>query len=98
MEMGVKRDKEHWTAARDNRVVRCECSCDREEQPMVLLGLGLAMANNCYAKIWSSSSNASAAKSCNIITAMALLERRTYTSITVINVFLKTHMKCFWGT
>ena len=47
MEMRVKRDKKRWAATQDGRVVRCECSCDREEQPMVL-SLPLA-ANNCYA-------------------------------------------------
>ena len=71
MEMGVKRDKKHWMAAQDDRVVRCECSCDREELLMVLLGP--MTAGICYANIRSFSSNAFAAKNCNIITAMALL-------------------------
>lgn len=39
MEMGVKRDKRQytrqWIAALDDRVVRCECSCDQEEPAMV---------------------------------------------------------------
>ena len=38
MEMGVKRDRKQWMAAQDDRVVHCECSCDREELLMVLLG------------------------------------------------------------
>lgn len=35
MEMGVKREKQQWIAAWDDRVVRCECSCDLEERPML---------------------------------------------------------------
>lgn len=34
--MDVKKDKRQWIASLDDRVVRCECSCDREEPPMVL--------------------------------------------------------------
>ena len=37
VEMRVKKDKQPWIAARDDRIVRCECSCDWEELPMVLL-------------------------------------------------------------
>ena len=36
MEMSIKSDKKKWEATQDGRVVRCECSCDREELPMVL--------------------------------------------------------------
>ncbi|CAD6568308.1 MAG: DNA binding protein [Alectoria sarmentosa] len=35
MEMAVKRDKQQWIAALDDRVVRCECSSDREESSML---------------------------------------------------------------
>ena len=48
MEMSVKKDKQQWTAVQDDQVVRCECSCDWEELPMVL-SFPLA-ANVCYAK------------------------------------------------
>lgn len=71
MEMGVKRDKQQWIAARDDRVVRCECSCGREELSMV--HLTSATASVCDANTRTFSSNAFAAKSCNIINAMALL-------------------------
>lgn len=71
MEMGVKREKQQWIAAWDDRVVRCECSCDLEERPMVLLGP--TTARLCYANIRSFSSNALAARNYNIITAMVLL-------------------------
>lgn len=36
MEMSVKKDKQRWITARDDQTVRCECSCDQEEQLMVL--------------------------------------------------------------
>lgn len=36
MEMSVKTDRPKWAAAQDDQVVRCECSGDREELPMVL--------------------------------------------------------------
>ena len=42
------------------------------------------------------SSDAFAAKNYNIITVMALLQRRTYTSTIAINVFLKIHIQRFW--
>ncbi|CAF9927706.1 DNA binding protein [Imshaugia aleurites] len=35
VEMRVKKDKQQWIAARDDRIVRCECSCDWEELPML---------------------------------------------------------------
>ena len=35
MEMSVKRDRPKWAAAQDDQFVRCECSGDREELPMV---------------------------------------------------------------
>ncbi len=71
MEMGVKRERKQWISDQDNRVVRCECSCDQEESLMVLL----SPVNGRYllANINSFSSGAFAAKNCNIITAMALL-------------------------
>ena len=47
MEMSIKSDKQKWVATQDGGVVRCECSCDREELPMVL-SLPLA-ASNSYA-------------------------------------------------
>lgn len=68
LEMCVKRDNQQWVA---DRVVRCECSCDLEEVPMVLLDPATAIT--CHANIKSFSSNAFAAKSCSIITAMGLL-------------------------
>ena len=36
MEMSVKREKQKWAPTQDDRAVRCECSCDWEELPMVL--------------------------------------------------------------
>ena len=47
IEMSIKSDKQKWVATQDGGAVRCECSCDREELPMVL-SLPLA-ASNCYA-------------------------------------------------
>ena len=47
MEMSIKSDKQKWAATQDGRIVRCECSCDREELPMVL-SIPPA-ASNCYA-------------------------------------------------
>ena len=47
MEMSIKSDKQKWVATQDGGVVRCECSCDMKELPMVL-SLPLA-ASNCYA-------------------------------------------------
>ena len=35
MEMSIKSDKQKWAATKDDRTVRCECSCDKEELPMV---------------------------------------------------------------
>lgn len=89
--MDVKRDKKNWVTARDDRVVCCECSCDQEELPMVLLDP--ATSTNCYANIRPFSSNASSAKNYNIITAMALLRRLTYKNIIAINVFLKIRIQ-----
>ena len=48
MEMGVKKDKQQWTVARDDQTIRCECSCDREEWPMV--GSLLLTALSCHAE------------------------------------------------
>ena len=45
MEMGVKRERKQWISDQDNRVIRCECSCDQEESLMVLLGP--VTAGNC---------------------------------------------------
>ncbi len=39
MEMGVKRERKQWISDQDNRVIRCECSCDQEESLMVVLSL-----------------------------------------------------------
>lgn len=36
LEMDVKREKQQWTATRDDQVVRCECSCDQGELLMVI--------------------------------------------------------------
>ena len=94
MEMRVKRDKKRWAASQDGRVVRCECSCDREELPMVL-SLPLA-ANSAMLTIRSVSSNAFAAESCNTITVMATLKGRTWQSTIAISVFLKIRMQRFW--
>ena len=93
LEMLVKRDNLEWITARDDRVVRCECSCDREELPMVLLGP--VTASMCCANMRSLSSNAFAAKNCNIILAMAMLQRRMYLSIIAINVFWKKRSERF---
>ena len=48
MEMAVKMEKQQWTVARDGHTMRCECSCDREEWPMVR-SLPLT-AWSCYAE------------------------------------------------
>ena len=46
LEMSIKSEKQKWAATQDGRAVHCECSCDREELPMVL-SLQLA-AGKCY--------------------------------------------------
>lgn len=95
MEMIIKRDKKKLAATQDGQVVRCECSCDREEQPMVL---SLPVAVTAMLTIRSASSNAFAAERCNTITVMATLEKRTCLNIIAISVFLKIRMQRFWGT
>ena len=72
MEMSVKRDRQKWAATRDDQAVRCECSCDREELLMVI-PFPLTASVCCAKHYLSYSSNAFAAKICNIITVMALL-------------------------
>lgn len=47
VEMRVKKDKQQWIAARDDRIVRCECSCDWEELPMVPLRSATATCKLC---------------------------------------------------
>ena len=93
LEMSIKSDKQKWAATQDGRAVGCECSCDREELPMVL-SLPLA-ASNCYTNNRSVSSNVLAAENCNTITVMATFQRRTCQSIIAISVFLKIHMQRF---
>lgn len=91
LEMDVKKNTLQWYPDGDDRVVRCECSCDREEVPMVFLDP--VTANLCETNIRLFSSDVFAVKNCSIITAMVLLKRCVYRSITAINVFLKTRME-----